>query len=147
MLGRVGRAGQGSSSTQPPSPYTYSSPSSSPKPLPCSEHREKTAEQWQPPSAAAAVEQAQLLWSPLPGRACSPQPQAACLVIADGRGPKYPAPAGPAMSGKAWTSLPASAGLGFSKNSFVCMERSFSGEQSSLQTSCFPIITPAQEMK
>lgn len=130
-------------------PHTPTAPSS-PRPLPCSQHREETAQQWLSPSAAAAVGRHSSPGSPS-WQGLFPQRQAGCLVIADGRGPKYPAPAGLAVggacTGQAWRSLPASAGLGFSKNSFVCMECSFSGEQSSLQTSCFPIMTPAQKMK
>lgn len=140
--------GAGQQQHSAPSPHTHSSPSSSPRLLPCSQHREERAQAVLPPPAAAAVSRHSFPWVPYLAGLIPPAP-AGCLVIA--AGPKYPAPPGPAMSGactgQAWRSLPASAGLGLFKNSSVCMECSFSGEQSFLQTCSFPIVTPAQEMR
>lgn len=101
---------------------------SSPRLLPGSQHREETA------AGSGCLRLQQLLWAGTASlgsptwHGLSPHPQPGSLVIAAGRGPEHPAPAGPAPS-RAWTgqaqrSPPASAGLGFSENSSVCRERS-----------------------
>lgn len=81
-----------------------------------------------------------------------PSPAQVCGDSGDGT--EHPSPLAPLQVGfrlgKLQRSPPASAGLGFCKNSSicrnssVCRECSFSREQISLQTSCFLRITPAR---